>query len=218
MATIACVLHASPFYNKSAKTTVRFNEKQVVWLKKQVQTHCTIPHRFVCLTNLNGIDGVETIKLKHNWPGWWSKIEMFSNFDECFYIDLDTVIVGNIDHIVSHPHTFTVLDNISRPGCGRIGSGLMAWRQDKSDLYRAFKSNPMKWMNKYITAHRWGDQGFIQDRVKSYDTFQTLFPGEIVSYKREVEGFDAPPSKAKIVIFSGKTKPWDVAGSWVPAC
>jgi len=218
MATIACVLHTAPFLNASAKATVRYKENQVQWLKNQIETHCTVPHRFVCLTNLNKIKGVETIKLRHNWPGWWSKMELFANFDECFYVDLDTVIVGNIDHIVTHPHKFTVLDNISRPDFNRIGSGLMAWSENNADLYRAFKVNPHKWMNKYVTAHRWGDQGFIQDRLKEYDLFQALFPGEIVSYKREVEGQSKPPFNSKIVIFSGKIKPWDVAESWVPRC
>src|SRR5215510_6653840 len=35
-----------------------------------------------------------------HWPGWWSKINMFSPHKErLFYLDLDTIIVGRIDNL-----------------------------------------------------------------------------------------------------------------------
>jgi hypothetical protein len=71
-----------------------------------VARNLSIPHEFVCLTNVN-IDGVHTIPLRHRWPGWWSKIELFGpalrSADRVMYLDLDVLITGSLDEMASHP-------------------------------------------------------------------------------------------------------------------
>jgi len=226
MVTIICVLQTSTFFNSASNSTLEYKEKQVRWLKKQVEKQCAAPHRFVCLTDLNKIDGVETIKLKHNWPGWWSKIELFRpdlDYSQAFYLDLDTVLVNDIAHIVDREHKFTVLRNLSElrlashpSRCKRIGSGIMAWRKGRVEyLYNEFKISPDKYMGEYVTSKRWGDQGFIQEIGGPFDYFQDMFPKQIVSSKHGLKN-KKPPKEAKIVCFHGSPKPWEIKEDWVP--
>lgn len=103
---IACVLKTGK-HNNQGKIT-EYIPSVVQWLKRQCDKFVTLPFRFVCLTDLDSIEGVETIKLKHNFPNWWSKIELFRpdifKGEKVFYMDLDTVIIDNIDHIINYDH------------------------------------------------------------------------------------------------------------------
>lgn len=200
MKTIACVLHTSPFYNRDHK--VEYRPEHVRWLKRQVERHCSLPHRFVCFSNVP-IDGVEVIPLKHDWPGWWSKLEMFAELQEAFYMDLDTVLVGSIDELVRHqPAGMMALESLTPQPSLRLGSGIMSWKGDFRFLYANFKANPEAVMKHYTTQRRWGDQGFIQDqleaKVQAFEIVQKFFPGQVVSYKTDLKR-SAPSSRATII-------------------
>lgn len=228
MYNIVCVLKTGKF-NKHQNTNkppvvVDYGATIVPWLKRQVERHVTVPHRFVCMTNVEEIPGVEVIPLEHDWDGWWSKLEIFKKgrFEgTTLYIDLDTVILQNIDDLLTYDHKFTTLDNISHPNSGDIGAGLMAWKDDYSYLYDLFASNPEKYMKECITSRNWGDQGFIKNNL-GFDParFQHTFPG-IHSLRRELsDGINLEKGKPKedtrIVIFNADPKPWDMTEDWIP--
>lgn len=209
---ITCVLKSGKFNNKENK--IEYRPDQVRWLKRQFDAFLPIPHTFVCMSDMN-ISGINVVKLKDGYPGWWSKLELFREFNSCFYVDLDTVLLNDISELVKYPHSFTVLNNLSSPTSGRIGSGIMAWNKDLSHLYQIFSKNPHSYMSKYVTSQRWGDQGFIQDHQPEYEQFQTLFPGSIKSYKKDsLDKHD--PADCKIVCFHGIPKPWETTHDWVP--
>lgn len=213
--TIACVLHTDPFYNRSDR--VEYTPEHVRWLKRQVERFCTLPHRFVCLSNVE-IPGVETIPLEHNWPGWWSKLELFKHLDEAFYLDLDTVLVGCIDALVTCPREqFLALQSLTPALYPRLNSGVMAWFGDYRFLYEAFKADPAKHMAAYNTPRRWGDQGFIQEHLAAFDTFQRHAPGQVISYKADMKQDGNPPPACNVVCFHGQPKPHDVMSrhSWI---
>lgn len=228
MIDIVCVLKTGPFnkHQGTLKEPVISDLKPeiVPWLKRQVDRHVTVPHRFVCLTDLERIEGVETIRLKHNWPGWWSKIELFTPGllnDKVLYMDIDTVILQNIDDLCLHPHNFTALDNISHPNCGEIGGGLMAWTGDFSHLYKTFAAEPERFIRECVTNRNWGDQGFIANHLGFQPLrFQHHFPG-IHSLRRDLsDGHNLeagrPRPDTRIVIFNHLPKPWDMKAEWIP--
>ena len=214
MVTIACVLKTGGWRNKN--NVVEYTPEHVQWLSRMVADHVTIPHRFVCLSDVS-VDGVETIPLQDDLPGWWSKMEMFRDLDQAFYLDLDTVIVRNIDHIVSHPHKFTVLRNLSSTDRDRIGSGLMAWNGDYSSLYYKFIKQRERHMAECVVPQMWGDQGFIQAHHKNFDRIQDLFPGQVMGFKTQLNRGD-PTHDCRIVVFNGEPKPWEVDRGWIPKC
>jgi len=69
-----------------------------------VRRNITVSHRVYCLTDdlirveeLVSLNGVYS--LRHDLPGWWSKMELFKINGPILYFDLDTVITGNIDEL-----------------------------------------------------------------------------------------------------------------------
>lgn len=213
MKNIVCVLKTGGWKNRHM--SVEYRPEHVQWMARMVAEHVTVPHRFVCMSDVD-VPGVETIPLLDNLPGWWSKIEMFREFEQAFYLDLDTVITGNIDHMIMHEHDFTVLRNFSSTDKNRIGSGLMAWNEYMISLYIRFMTKPEHYMRICVTSECWGDQGFIQSHYEGrMDRFQDLFPGQVVSFKTDLKRGDPSPQN-KIVCFHGKPKPQDVKRGWIP--
>lgn len=221
MTTFFCVLKSGGW--KASKMVGEYTTKQVLWLKKQVKQHYRGDFRFVCLSDMP-VHGVEVVPLKHNWPGWWSKIELFRpdlDYECAFYLDLDTVIVRDIGQIVDYPHEFSVLKNLSmaakNPETSKIGSGVMAWRKGiGTSIYKQFLADPDGYMRRYTTSEKWGDQGFIEDHILVRQRFQDMFPGAIVSSKFGLVN-ERPGKLAKIVCFHGSPKPWETNYDWVPS-
>lgn len=212
---IACVLKTGRWATGMRDIVCDYRPEHVQWLKRQCDRWAP-GVRFVCLTNVDNIEGVETIPLKHGWRGWWSKIELFQHdLGRVLYLDLDTVIVGPIQKILEHPHDFTALQSLTPKPHKSLGSGLMAWQGARPDIYEPFARNPEHWMRTCANSHCWGDQGFIGRHVKNWQSFQSLFPGMVGSFKATWKKGPPPPS-ASIVCFHGKPKPWQVNQSWVP--
>lgn len=208
MLTVACVLRSGPEYRV----------EHVLALAAGVSRHLSRPHRFVCLTDC-GIAGgqvmiragIEPIPLKHRWPGWWSKVELFSPglFDgPVFYSDLDALIVGSLDDLVDG-HRFTVLRNFWN--AGRIGSGLMAWDADLSAIYERFRLAPSAAMKQYVTTERWGDQGWINAHSPIRpELWQVKHPGRVISYKKHVlPNGGAVPADVSVICYHGQPRPWN---------
>ena len=206
MVTILCVLKVSDEYVP----------RHVMWLKRQVEANVTVPHRFVCLSDV-ALEGCEWIPHRHKWPGFWSKIEVFRpdlGLDKVFFLDLDTVITGNIDHIVTHQYRFAAMKNLS-PRINGIGSAAMAWDNsayNTDHIYERFAEFPEFHMaqNNRSGTPFWGDQGYIGSQVHGIDYMQDLFPGAIQGYhfKGGIADVGLLP-ETKLAIFFGKPRPWD---------
>lgn len=213
---VACVLKTGGWKNRHIN--VEYSAPQVRWLRDQVAKHLRTTYRFVCFSDID-IDGVEVIPLTDNLPGWWSKLEMLKrDYGRVFYLDLDTVITGDITRMVKHQHRFSALRNLSSKQTGRIGSGVLAWSGDHSVIYNTFMKNAQVYMATYTTSDKWGDQQFIADVMRSHggiDLLQDLFPGRIVSYKFDLYRRDPKPDN-RIVCFHGEPKPWQTKHKWVP--
>lgn len=204
MKTIACVLKTGGWKNRHID--VEYDASHVKWLRGQLEGKVQTAYEFVCLSDIT-IPGIKTIPLRDNLPGWFSKMELFREFDNAFYIDLDTAITGDITRMVKHDHKFTVLRNLSSTSGNRIGSGVMAWGQDLSSLYREFMQDPERHMQECTTSEKWGDQGFIQHHWKGgFEFFQDLWPGRICSYKLNGIG-GRIPKDTRICCYHGRPKP-----------
>lgn len=212
--TIACVLKTGGWKNRHIN--VEYHPRQVIWLRDQIAKHVKCDYRFVCLSDID-IEGVEVIPLDDDLPGWWSKIELFKHrMGPVFYLDLDTVIIDDITHMVKYSHKFSVLRNLSSKAPGRIGSGIMAWNGDYSHIYKTFIKSQEKYMAEYTTSDRWGDQAFINEHAGvNFELLQDIFPFQMGSYKFDF-GQKDPWRGTRIVIFHGEPKPWETTHSWVP--
>ena len=181
--TVACVLRSGG----------RYDATWAAKLNRGVARHLTIPHRFICLTDMDReveAEGVEVVTLPDGWPGWWSKISLWNPqiglTGPVLYLDLDTVVVGSLDRIAAYPHKFTMCHEFHQPHL--LCSTAMAWNGDYSHIWHAMqvmtpdrRSRYDKWEGRRI-----GDQAFIEDCMtdQKVDTFRDLF-GErsIASWK-----------------------------------
>lgn len=157
---------------------------------------------FVCLSDT--ALRCETIPLRHNWPGWWAKLELFAPWVEgdLLYFDLDTTVL----HLPPIPNRSAVLRDFTRPET--IGSGMMFLKaEDRAAVWGAFVADPARHMAECRTPARWGDQGFIAPFFKDALRWQDF--ARVYSYK--VHCRQRVPQDAEVVCFHGKPRPWDVS-------
>ncbi len=181
-----------------------FTPRHVQWLAKQVPG-------LVCLTDME-VPGVPIIQMPNAWPGWWSKMNLFSPAipGDLLYLDLDTVVIGDLAPLEGVGET-TLLDDFYKPGL--MASGLMYIREeDKAHVWDAWMADPEGHQNRCRTRERWGDQGFLQD-VLTANTWQNALPGAAVSYKVHCQ--KQIPHGARVVCFHGNPRPWAAKQSWV---
>lgn len=181
MITVACVCWGN-----------KFEDDYVQNLKSMVERNTTVDHEFVCLSDRD-IEGVTTKRLLPGYQGWWNKLQLFHagfGFQErVVYLDLDTVIVGNIDWLLEYRGMFMGIEDL---GCinphqphlkGVLQSGVMAWNYSMHHkVWEAFKMNP-------DAANRFrGDGEFLQSLVPPYarDLLQRFYPNKLKSYKYQV--------------------------------
>lgn len=201
---ISCVLRTGGIYD--------FN--YVNALANAVKRNVDIPHKFVCLTNdssgfNSNVDDI--IYLKHDFRKWWCKIELFRPDifidKQMFFLDLDTVIIDNINHIVAKPFDFCGLRDFYK--LTTLGSGLMSWDHNKYHyVYERFVRNSTYIMNNTPE----GDQRWINENIKSMKYFQDVFGNNVVSYKKDCvkNKVFKLPNNTKIVCFHGVPKPHEI--------
>lgn len=192
MASVVCVL----------KSGGEFKREHVETLRQSVIKHNPCVD-FICLTDMP-IAGINCIPLTENWPGWWSKIELFKNFktEPILYLDLDTVVIGDLSELFSK--RLKMLKDVNN--LDRFGSGVMSWCGDYSYLYDIFKAKSDKFIREYVTYRNWGDQGFLMNHLK--ETPDSFDFGPVQSYKFHCK--NGVPNGTKLVYFHGKPRPWEV--------
>lgn len=191
--TFACVLRSGGVYTAD----------WVLRLQRQIHAYLR-PDRFVCLTDMDV--PCEKIPLAHDWPGWWSKMELHRPglFDGLvFYLDLDTVVIGDIRELKEYPGRFASLVDFGRDDLP--ASGALLFRADETTkLYHDFVSEAPDLV---------GRSDFWWGKRSSPEPLQRLYPGMFGSYK--LHGLKAGPRDFRVVCFHGKPKMADLPrGHW----
>ncbi|MDQ0455482.1 hypothetical protein [Rhizobium paknamense] len=204
MVSIFCVLRSGGEYKPD----------HVQRLKQQVIRHYPEAD-FRCLADCQ-VDGVTTLPLLHDGPGWWSKMELFRPDikGDILFMDLDTSIVGDLSDIAAI-RELTLMRDIYRPD-GLQSSIMVLPEAARAPVWQAWIEQPDHWMRTY---EKGGDQAFLERFwLGNAKRFQDLLPGQIVSWKSHVRpaehddetGNGTVPDNARIVIFHGKPRPWDI--------
>lgn len=210
--TVACVRRSGGIYDRI---------DYVGPLARAVARHLPVPHRFVCLTDApeREIAGVENIPLVNGWPRFWSKIELFRPglFDgPVLYLDLDTVICGDIGQLAILPHDLTVAWDMQH---GWINSSIMLWRVDLSPVYDAMLADPGGAIAHYERGEGlYGDQGLLQDTIVAagigWHWFQQVLPGHVEWHPPGAR--DIPPAPGtRVALWYGDPKMHSVSSSWL---
>ena len=185
------------------KTGGDYDYEDVLSLKCQIETHVNYPYEFACYSD---DERVATDKLTMDLEGWWSKIEIFENTGPCIFLDLDTVLCGDISILAKYIDEsygeFLMLEHFDKSKIleGKAASGVMAWNGDFSFLRSDFKEK-----NKKCRM----DQVYIVNKLRRHGIkigFVNEIIGSIVSYRwhSRTSGI---PSNAVICCFHGKPRP-----------
>lgn len=180
------------------KSGGEYTAEHVALLRKQVMRHNPAAE-FICI----GDDDLE-----NDWPGWWSKMELFKMKGPLLFLDLDTIVTGDLSGLfdVVKKNPFVILRDVYRgkTDVRAMQSSVMGWSGDVSVLYEAFKAGHDKYMSLYH-----GDQNFIEDYWPLSDPvfFQDIIPNALQSFKVDVRGRGIHPD-CKIVFFHGNPRPW----------
>lgn len=193
----------------------RYDAVWVERLARGVRRHAPAFDRIVCLTDMPlAVAGVERRALRHGWPAWWAKMEVFRPGladDTILLCDLDTVFAGPADALAA-PGLAAMEDYFHKD---RLSSALLRWRGDElSFLYDAFAAAPARWMTPGAcgpvpnAVH--GDQVVIDHLLRRHGLQPTFLqvsnPGLLDFYSPNAT------SCGPVVIFIGDSKPDTATG------
>lgn len=209
MRTVYCVLKTGGPY------TVQYVEK-LFW---GICSNTDQDINLVCLTDDPAVNFCTVIPLKHGWPGWWSKIELFREditIGPGIYFDLDTVIFDNVDPLLNLAleHDFIALRGFNhryaKPKYPNFASGIMVGDFQKySQVYTEFLKNPTQYMEQPRENWMHGDQGFIADiiGVENVPRLQDFLPENYIAGKRVIKNHgDQIPKETHVVAWSGEPR------------
>lgn len=198
MLTVVCVLKSGGDYDKG----------YVFALREGVKKHLKLPHRFVCYTDIP-IPGMSIRLLTEGLDGWFSKFEIFKEIGPVLYLDLDTVITGDLtplaEAIVNEGEAFWMLEAFHPSR--KWASGIMGWTGEWRWLVGHCK--------RYAGLYRMDQECIGKALREASITPRVIGRGfhKIYSYKHHCgEGL---PRDARIVCFHGKPRPRDVREEWV---
>lgn len=177
-----------------------YGPRSVARLQKQIDLPIIVLTDF----DADNFEGVEVRKLRHNWPGWWSKIEFFRedlHYLDCLYLDLDVVVLDSLKDMKRDGFAMWV-DPL---GHGFNSSVMFKPKEaDTGYLYNEFKASPRKFMREFAigAGMPWGDQAYIQKYGRTSGKNYTA--PEVCSFKA-----DGEQEGCKVLVFHGLPKPYD---------
>jgi hypothetical protein len=194
----------------------KYSDMDVHHVKNMCASHLHEKHRFMCLSDRQ-IEGISCFIPDDIWPGWWSKLLLFRYATgRILYLDLDVVVVGDLDPLLSD--RLSMPSNWAQSGHGGCQSSVMSWDTASwrlnmlPDLFRPEELTRPANGNYGYYHGLWGDQEYITQHLGNPGQFIAPMSG-IYSYKYHCQ--NGPPHDAVVVCFHGKPKPADVKDSWV---
>lgn len=152
------------------------------------------------------------------WPGWWTKMNMFSpemeQYRPFLYLDLDTAVVNDLAGILpptGNEDKFICLGGFFRPDTTNgLQSGLMWFPANSEQISRVWNTwikNPEGYIRTF--QNRGGDQAFLRSVLGHSDIFWQMFTNKITSFKISVSGnriLTSLTDELSIVCFHGQPR------------
>lgn len=195
-----------------------YTKQNAVMLQRQVSRHLTLLHDFICITDEDiKSNGVISVSLINRWPGRWSMPEVFRFTGPTIVTGLDTVIVGNIDHLgqlaLECPEDVIYMctpRNKQQIAQKNWASGIMVWNGDWQFIYKNFNYENHRRYNRR-------EQVYTSRQLKKKNANVRLIDDHIIGWQRfkAMENRNVLPEDTRIVTFCGKPRPHDCDIQWV---
>ena len=189
-------------------------------LYRAVQKHLSIPHRFICMTNLDKTrfdSGIEILPLNApSWKGCLPKVCMFDPAlgltGRVFSLDIDIIITGSLDEMAQCESEMIVRSSFKFPELldGDI-VGFKVSDEIAKKVWSPLKDDPA--LAEEITG---GRERYWYRHIfgKNMDRYQTEYPNQLVSYKRHMRGSKVVPKNVRIVSCHGRPRPHELRVGW----
>ena len=158
------------------------------------------------------------VPLRHNLPGWWSKMEIFEERDgirgsQAFlYLDLDSMIVGSLGPLVQAWEMRVMMRDVNRPD-GFQSSIMYLPANSAGPIWDQFqREGPQRVMDRYAVIRQgraFGDQAFLET-CGPWLAWQDVAPGRVCSYKADVWVLGYVPRACSVVAFHGRPRPREI--------
>lgn len=178
---------------------------------------------------LEGCPDVVPLALQTEAPGWWAKVDLLQYNGPLVYLDLDTVVVGDLGPLMDYvqemdPGTLLMLRDFYR--AAKCNSGLLAWNGSLERLYRVaqketgragFRKLRNGWGARIGGRWHTGDGPYLEHLARRHGVSivaaQDVVDG-VLSYKVHVKDHGLPTG-ARLVCFHGNPRPWEVDEPWM---
>lgn len=208
MLTVACV-----WVRGNVPYTAEYVDRLATMARKALG-----PVRVVCLTDQPAKvpEGVEpfTISPIPGLAGWWAKLHLFNRHNgltgRVLYLDLDTLIVGDLAPIVQWPHPFATIRDTQSTFQGRDGKTVIKWFNTSvmtfdagiyHDVFARFTSS--------VAARLWGDQDWLAELHPEASTMPEAWFPRLSS----IGASGVVPADAQVIL-SKKPKNVEAAKQW----
>ena len=169
-------------YNMKTILTLLYGDKYSSSDVDYIYTATKGKYNYVCLTdrqNQMHIDArIKTVLLDESLESNWRKLELFNipNLGKVIYLDLDTVIQGDIEPLFEYCSTPTICKTYWKntfPFPSEYNSSVMAWENnDAQHVYKYYLEHEDYYAIKYDNNDDW----FLYHE----DQFQSVFPKGLI--------------------------------------
>lgn len=199
-------------------------------LQEGLQRFTTMDYKLICFTDKPvevDLMGICTRDISHVTYLRWNFPKMYMYATEArldgewiVSIDLDAIIVGNMDEIltINSDYVLTSCAGAYRPNM--IGGSITAWHRKNQAELETLLWHPLTQDHQRreleIRRHgseRWHYRKTFTDGQVGF--WEYLLPGQVASYKRDCQRQGAFPEHTRIVRFHGDPRPHEVDDTWV---
>lgn len=191
-----------------------FRPWHVQAMQRQVEQWAPKGTRFACLTDTD-VPGVECVPLWHDWPGWWSKLELFRpGLGDFLFTDLDNVILGPLDDILAvrrfttQQGHWTALMRVTEDAAEAVWD---EWMFRPEEHIYSFEKSRVPLLN---GIGNYGDAGFIASCVTGQH-WETVLPGQAVNIVQMRYATPLgprwhrdPPENTRVMLCGQPHRPW----------
>lgn len=198
--------------------TKHYKPAHVHLLARSVARWLSLPHRFVCISD-DRIEGLKTIRSQAPpWGRCFRRLWLFSKEaagfgDGILHLDLDTVICGPLDALVTSGDDFKIYRAGSIAAKGYSLNPSVMWLRPgtQTDIWERFVANPGGLAKAANKAGFWGsDQAVISYLRQGVEVPTYSYDDGVISFRHvRHERLKVLPAHAKVVSFHGKKVPWD---------
>ena len=204
------------------RTGTVYRMEYVIRLRNMIARHMHRPYTLICFTDQpDRCEGVTFIDASDvGLTGWWAKMLIFSTEwrerSKIIYIDLDTVIIGDVTPLADVPGELAICESFTRLGGNTaypckynssvmvIGGGMAGY------IWAAFE----KRRDELLMRHeRYGDQACIEELCPDAPFLQQFLPKDFFLNYRHLTMI--PPKSAAMINFGGASKPANCSIPWV---